>query len=369
MRIGILTLPLSTNYGGNLQAYALQTVLKRLGHDVLVISKPSYYELPSFKTILNRYIHNFFSSNKVDVYVEKHLNEKIDKSFNTNTYLLEKTGEFINLYIQQKKIKFFSELQCGDFDVFFVGSDQCWRPIYANPIQGYYLDFAKSWRIKRIAYAVSFGVDKWEYSENDTLKCKKLVKKFDAVSVREDSAIGICKSYLDIDAKHVLDPTMLLSKEDYIVLIDAFKTKCVSQPINDLFCYILDVTDQKRTIISSVSNALNSFYTLCEDFYVEEWLNAFYTAKIVLVDSFHGAVFSIIFNKPFWVIGNAKRGNARFSSLLKMFGLEDRLIDPEDYVSVDWKAGIDWIKVNETLEKQKKHSMAFIVENLEKNIS
>lgn len=366
MRIGIVTLPLSTNYGGNLQAYALQTVLKRLGHDVLVLNKPPYFELPSFKSVLHRYIHNIFSSNKVDVYLEKHLNEKIDESLNRNTELLEKTGEFTNLFIQQKKIKFFSELQCGDFDVFFVGSDQCWRPIYANPIQGYYLDFAKSWNVKRIAYAASFGVDKWEYSENDTLKCKKNAKKFDAVSVREDSGVGLCKSYLDIDAKHVLDPTMLLSKEDYIEIVNAFKKKCVPQPINDLFCYILDITEQKKSLILSVSKVWNTVPTLCSEFYVEEWLNAFYNARIVLVDSFHGVVFSIIFNKPFWVIGNAKRGNARFSSLLKLFGLEDRLIDPENYASVNWKAEIDWAKVNETLEAQKKKSMAFIVDSLEK---
>ena len=81
--------------------------------------------------------------------------------------------------------------------------------------------------------------------------------------------------------------------------------------------------------------ALNYTTTLCDEFYVEEWLNAFFTAKMVIVDSFHGVVFSIIFNKPFWVIGNAKRGNARFSSLLKLFELDDRLVNPDNYSLID----------------------------------
>ena len=366
MRIGIITLALSTNYGGNLQAYALQKVLEHLGHEVVVINKPPYFELPSLKSISKRYIHNLFVSNKVDVYVEKHLNEKIEAGVNNNTKSLRIANRFINQYIKQKSIKFFSELRCEDFDAFLVGSDQCWRPVYANPIQGYYLDFAKSWNVKRVVYAASFGVDKWEYSENDTIKCRELAKLFDAISVREDSGVELCRSYLGIEAKHVLDPTMLLNKEDYIAIIDKFKKVYCPQPINDLFCYFLDVTEKKRTLLSSVCKALNYTTTLCDEFYVEEWLNAFFTAKMVIVDSFHGVVFSIIFNKPFWVIGNAKRGNARFSSLLKLFELDDRLVNPDNYSLIDWNSKIDWVKVNRILLTQKMISLNFIVDNFKK---
>ena len=364
MRIGIITLSLFDNYGGILQAYALQTSLERLGHKVVVLNKIPYFELPSNFTVFRRYIIKYLLRKNIDIYTERETNKRIKKSFSKDTELLRKTRRFSDKYINHKDISYFQELCSTDFDAFVVGSDQCWRPIYAKPIQGYYLDFAKSWKIKRIAYAASFGVDKWEYTNSETLKCKKLVKKFDAVSVREDSGVGLCKTYFGIDVEHVLDPTMLLQREDYITLVDEFKQKCESQHIKGLFCYMLDITEQKKTLIDSVSKAWGMETTLCSDFCIEEWLDAFYSANVILVDSFHGAVFSIIFNKPFWVIGNAKRGNARFSSLLKMFGLEDRLIDSENYALVDWMAEINWDRVNDILEIEKKKSIEFIVDNL-----
>ena len=88
---------------------------------------------------------------------------------------------------------------------------------------------------------------------------------------------------------------------------------------------------------------------------VTSWLRGFMDAEMVIVDSFHGAVFSIIFNKPFWVIGNSKRGNARFESLLGLYGLEDRMITPGD--SVDWGKTIDWDRVNEIREREKEKSL------------
>ena len=83
---------------------------------------------------------------------------------------------------------------------------------------------------------------------------------------------------------------------------------------------------------------------------VTSWLRGFMDAKMVIVDSFHGAVFSIIFNKPFWVMANAKRGNARFDSLLSMFGLEDRMITPGE--DVNWSKPIDWAMVNEIRQNE-----------------
>ena len=95
---------------------------------------------------------------------------------------------------------------------------------------------------------------------------------------------------------------------------------------------------------------------------VTSWLRAFMDAEMVIVDSFHGAVFSIIFNKPFWVISNTERGNARFESLLKMFGLDDRMILPKD--EVDWQSYIDWKMVNEMRAKERKHCVELLKESL-----
>lgn len=361
MRIGIISLHLSCNYGGNLQSYALQTALERLGHSVEVINKKPYFELPSTLTVIKRYVNKYVLGRNIDIRVERNNNIRIARSLdNKKGESLHKVRQFADRYIHKRDIDFFSELSKQDYDAYVVGSDQCWRPLYATPIQGYFLSFAKSWNVKRLSYAASFGVDKWEYSEYDTLKCKDLVRKFGAVSVREDSGVKLCKDYLEVNAKHVLDPTMLLTKEDYLAIIDAYKQEKECESVNGLFCYMLDITERKQSVMNSVSMAWNTEYTLCKESYMEEWLNAFYSAKVVLVDSFHGTVFSIIFNKPFWVVGNAKRGNARFASLLKMFGLEERLIDLQDCSSVDWKTEINWQSVNEKLEHYRRSSITFL---------
>ena len=91
--------------------------------------------------------------------------------------------------------------------------------VQAQTLANAYLAFAKDWKqIKRIAYAASFGTDKWEYTLEETRECAALLKLFDAVSVREASAVQLCKNYFQIKAVHLLDPTLLLSKEDYLSL-------------------------------------------------------------------------------------------------------------------------------------------------------
>lgn len=106
------------------------------------------------------------------------------------------------------------------YDAVIVGSDQTWRPKYSPNIYDFYLDFiSKDKRIKRIAYASSFGVDDWEYSAEETKKCAKLSKLFDGISVREQSGIDLCKDHLGVDSELALDPTLLLNKDDYVTLI------------------------------------------------------------------------------------------------------------------------------------------------------
>ena len=102
----------------------------------------------------------------------------------------------------------------GEYDAFIVGSDQVWRPSYNQHLEQAFLNFTENWKnVKRIAYAASFGVDNWEFTKKQTKECKRLVQKFDFVSVREDTAVNLCKEHLGIEATHVLDPTLLLSAD------------------------------------------------------------------------------------------------------------------------------------------------------------
>ena len=221
-------------------------------------------------------------------------------------------------------------------DVLIVGSDQIWRPIYIENIADAYLDFAKDWEVRCIAYAASFGVADWsEYSYEQTQVCRELIKKFDAVSVREDSGVELCRNYLGVDAVHVLDPTMLVDIKHYMCHINSCKKR---YPERMCLAYILDEADDKLNVLNSIAHCQgynirqwkNIDIPNIKNPTVEEWLKGFHDAEFVFTDSFHGCVFSIIFNKPFIAFGNEERGMARFDSLLKMFGLEELLITSSD---------------------------------------
>lgn len=228
-----------------------------------------------------------------------------------------------------------------------------WRPKYfgLNQIENAYLKFAEGWNIKRISYAASFGTNEWEYTTKQTTECGRLLRVFDAVSVREDSGVALCERYFHVKAQHVLDPTMLLRKEDYIKL---FETANTPKSKGNLLCYILDETEEKRTLIKRVANdkrlipfrvnseVENQQASLSEQIQppLELWLRGFYDAEFVITDSFHACVFSILFQKPFLVCGNKKRGLSRFVSLLTMLELKENIVnDINEYVyhDIDWK--------------------------------
>ena len=211
MKIGILTHPLHTNIGGILQAYALQLILKKQGHDVVLINikRDNIFTL-SLK-ILVRAFRKYILFRR-DVVVLSEYEQKIKEQY---------TQRFVNMYINRTFATNFSSFKKDCFDAFVVGSDQIWRPsMLEYNIKEAFFSFAKDWDIKRIAYATSFGLDKWQFTTEEALICSELAKQFDLVTVREDSAVGLCAEHLGIQAHHVLDPTMLLQKEDYVNLIN-----------------------------------------------------------------------------------------------------------------------------------------------------
>lgn len=343
MRIAILTLPLHTNYGGILQAYALQTVLLRMGHEVEILQNTSVLgHNPLLMPLIygKRLAAKILKGDKIPVFLERKRKKEVP-------IIRQHTDRFIEKYLNLRKIKSFKEIMPSDYDAFVVGSDQIWRKPYFNgmwhaPMKDAFLNFTKGWNVKRIAYAASFGTDNIdEYSKTDIMECKEAIGIFDAVSIREDSGVEICKSKLGIEATHVLDPTMLLCKEDYEKIVTASK---VAESAGDMLCYILDPTPLKKEVINKVSanKELTPFNVFAEVNNVnipleqriqppiEAWLRGFMDAKFVVTDSFHACVFSIIFNKPFLAIGNASRGLSRFTSLLTALGLQNNLIMSEE---------------------------------------
>ncbi len=368
MKIGILTLPLHTNYGGILQAYALQIVLERMGHLVTVLDSKQHKSKPGIKAIFKRCLLKSIGKYKKPIFIENIYNK-------TYPEVSVNTQRFIDKYINNVFTPL-NELKESDYDAYIVGSDQIWRPSYYQPIQNAFLFFTEGWNVKRIAYAPSLGTDTWEYTESQEIECKHLIHLFDAVSCREASGTENLKKHFKVNVKHVLDPTMLLNAEDYTLLIE--KEKGLFNHKGEILNYVLDmnlniqdiinniVKDQKK-LTFKVNSRFEEYDAPVNERIqpsVESWLKGFKDADLVLTDSFHACVFSILFHKDFIVIANKERGLARFHSLLSMFGLEDRLItNMEEYCKIKNRP-IDYQKVDSLLEEKRKLSMSFLIKAL-----
>lgn len=367
MKIGILTQMLWGNYGGILQNYALQTVLKRLGHNPLTVN---YYF--SNRRVLEgviawcKYFIKRVLCMKAPEFAPRSLTSVI---YEHNDGIVQFCRRYINETFPMRGGRLKARIY-NNFDAYIVGSDQTWRPAYnwGDRLYYMYLDFVEdNDSVKKIAYAASFGVDNWEYSQEQTNKCKELIKKFDAISVREASGIDLCREYLNVESQHVLDPTLLLSADDYRSLIEnkGEKYNCDGE----VCAYILDMTPEKEKLIQNFcdKNKLR-WYLVGEQLKngdvssIESWLAGFDKAKYVITDSFHGSVFSIIFNKPFVSIGNDARGMSRFNSLLGIFHLKDRLVSENDELSIITSP--NWEAVNAILSEWQEKSINFLKTNL-----
>lgn len=378
MRIGLLTMTFNNNYGGMLQAYALMTHLKKNGYSPTLLNVqfpfPPLYKLPY--TIPKRFLLKYlFKSSSIDFVVP-------DWAFVMRKKIVEKnTNYFIQKYIQPKTNKItrnsaFGKRTKGLFDAYVVGSDQVWRPDMYYFINQAFFSFEKNNDILLLSYAASFGLDKWLYTTEQTDTFKSQLKRFVAVSVREDSAVDLCKRYFDKDAVQVIDPTMLLTPDDYLQLVLA-----ENEPKHEggILSYYLDPSEDKLAILRMVQDKFglavfnvnvkskDRASALSDQVYptVTSWLRGFMDAQFVVTDSYHGCVFAILFNKPFLVFGNIRRGLTRFTSLLDLFGLRSRLLlslDEYDASVLDQK--IDWGRINNILTEQRSFATNFLKTSL-----
>lgn len=377
MKTAILTLtPIHTNYGNILQAYALQTVLQRLGHEPYVLEKVPGFTLPLYRYPLayaKRLVLKYLLGKKQTILF---LEQKLRREYKV---IGQFTHPFVQKYIHTYHGPWTAEaMTAAGFQAFVVGSDQVWRPIYfdRHHIEQAYLSFTKGLSVKRLSYAASFGTDDWEYTPRQTEQCKALLQQFDRVSVRERGAVALCREHFGREALHVLDPTMLLTAADYRQLIA--QSPETLQPIEGLMTYILDSDFEKEAVAQRIAEhngwsvfRSNSRYEdltapLAERIQppVEQWLQGFAQAQMILTDSFHACVFSILFHKPFVVIGNAARGLSRFHSLLSLFDLESRLVTSAAEAERVAAQPICWETVDSRLEEERIKSMAFLKQHL-----
>lgn len=376
MKIAIFTQPLHTNYGGLLQAFALQKALKKeLNADSVTINiQMNQTFWMKSKSLIKNGINKFLLLKGNDLFDFKpNAEEKTHIGVHTDAFIRDHINT--TKKVSRNDINYLRKL---DKDAFIVGSDQVWRPKYSPNIYTYFFGFLnKTKRPITVSYAASFGVDEWEFTPKETKKCAALAKQFDAVSVREDSGVILCKNQLGVVAKKVLDPTLLLDVGDYLKIMGNTETQSKD---DFLMFYVLDPELVKgplvEKIIKNLNLRVNSIMPLpfrkenadkidkCVYPPVKSWLIGFYKAKFVVTDSFHGTVFSILFNKQFIALGNEQRGMSRFNSILKIFGLENRLVANIDQIDDILKEKIDYLKVNEILVDEKEKSLAFLKQSL-----
>lgn len=381
MRIGILTLRSNSNYGNILQAYALQRLLKEMGHNVHFIGseqvrkrRESVYLNFKLNPILaplvymKRAYRKYVKGERISVFYVKN----IRSSYLNKVQYLE---SFIKENLEYHNYNDFNEIEPNTYDMIVVGSDQIWRVENAKDILNSFLCFAQDWNIKRVAYSASFGIDSLEgYSSAEVVKCAELAKLFNAISVREDSGVVLCRECLGVEAEHLLDPTMLLEEQDYRNMITEIPIK-----ENILTKYFLSNNSGIKNLENKITArlALEPYSTRDEEIVLGslnnednklisplKWLAAFRDAKFVITDSYHGTLFSIIFNKPFVVLIDATKNTARFKSILKILGLEDRLIYKSSELLDKHFEAIDWQRVNKIKKEWQEKSFKFLKHNL-----
>lgn len=379
-KIGVLTYWSSVdNYGQILQCYALQNYLNKNGCDTFLIKfKPTTdYSLPyrvlkklSIKRIVEK-AKRILTRDSLKLYDNiKSDNAQLDCGFDKFRECYINSTE--KIYTSIKELR----KEPPACDVYICGSDQIWYESYYNRnVGGWFLQFGEA---KRVSYAPSIGrkvTDKRELRIMKSYLCS-----FDAISVREESAKYLLNTMGIPEAQVVVDPTLLLNKDDYLEIAEDYKNK--EEPY--VLIYILNIKDKSEIDWDSIEkflekNNLKARVVMSSGYYpvqelipnhknerlsVNQWIDAINNAEYVITTSFHGTVFSVLMNKKFVVfpLRDFKGANDRISTLLNKCNLEKRIVEQfsEEIISQE----IDWNTVNEKLEQYKKASFEFINKNI-----
>lgn len=342
MKIGILTHPQHANYGGILQCYALFEFLIKIGHEPIVLRRE-----PNRQPFIKRWIILLLRILRVPRYSNRN---NVDRTLNMRPFVekhLRRTKPVYN----NKQIKNL----CHEYELnaVIVGSDQVWRRDFAlNYGYNYFLDFVAPHVIK-VSYAASFGLDVWDYTKEETQQLKRLINEFTLISVREESAVKLCAENLDVNAEWVLDPTLLLTMDDY---------NKITSPrlIDDKYIFVYWLGD-KTIIQKDIERYKTDGYTIkninlkeekIQDS-IEDWLSYIKYADFVITDSFHGVVFSLLFRKKFFMHKNDSGGNGRLESLIKKLK-----ISPEQLHS---DKALDYMSIEERINKLREKSKEFLL--------
>lgn len=371
MRIAVITFFQSqNNYGQLLQCYALQSALRELGHRPYLIRygfhQKFFHWLKAENFFTNGGLHVTYHQFKKWLRSRKDTSERSFDTFR-KVHLTKSLRCYNSLAeLQQHPPK----ARC-----YITGSDQVWAQLLSiDDNKSFFLDFGPQ-NVKRIAYAPSFAVK--DYPSELKGKLAGQLRRFDAISVREQSGVRICKE-LGFEASLVLDPTLLLTSEQY--------RKLMKEPQKSNYCFVYQVNVSSKDELcwdvfsaynnkkgfASVAAFANPNYDIDMEFLtgaryvypsIELWLGYICNAAYVLTSSFHGVVFSLLFHKPFAVCLRKEglfAGNDRVITLLEMMNLSDRVVQDGMKAEEVIEKPIDWEKVDAILSQKRNESMVFL---------
>jgi len=378
-KVGIITILNVNNYGAELQAFALQQKLNEMGYDAEIINYV-FYKNPGFKMEKGSLP---FPINRLRNKIRDFILLKIDQlgSLLYPNISKKRKDNFTRFHSKWTKTSkpFYSQSQLysekHSYDVFIVGSDQVWNPNNGVNIEPYFLTFAPNNRLK-ISYASSFGVEKINLKLHDFYK--KNLLNLDSIAVRETSGVRLIDEIAGKKAAHVVDPTVLLTSEDW----KKFETE-----FSDSVPYIVVFVFKNSKFIDKVVNELSrktgyKVYRICKnEFKVDksssgiinlrdlgpaEFLGVYRKASFIVTSSFHGTVFSLLFEKKFITVGpSSKDNNVRQINLLEDVGLRDRFLFEDSTYDIDnFLVNIDYHNINEKISISRKVSIDFLSNNL-----
>ena len=377
-KIGIITFVNANNFGAELQAFASQYILNKMGYDAEIIDYVFYKNKRHIKTKKSRPIFKFTIKQKIAEYLLPRI-KKLKAIINKKQSNIRKSRfeafHRINTKFS-KEYRTIDELYLNppQYDIFISVSDQIWNPDIFSNIEPYFLTFAPK-GAKKISYASSFG--KNELSPNVANKYSTWLKEYYAISTRENTGVKIIKD-LSLNAECVLDPTLLLNMKEW----QKVEMKQKNIPQNYLLIYELISSPYLNTIAKEIAKNKNlKIVRICKDVYVEDkdksviniinagpaqFVYLFSHANYIVTNSFHGTAFSINFEKDFNIVIPSGRSNSnRQRNILNLTNLSDRLIEEGSDISNINYSKIDYKSATNLLNKEREKSLLFLKSNID----
>lgn len=381
-RIGIITILKCNNFGAELQAYATQKKLQQMGYDAEIIDY-LYYKHPHFKYtkkaktswkrkwktdaieyIKYQIIGKIFSViGPVFVRKQKVLDKKFENFHLKNTKLSKTYHSIEDLYAEKMS-----------YDVYMVGSDQVWNPGTGATLSPYFLTFAPK-EAKKVSYASSFGVARIPETLRNTYR--EWINNIDNLSVREDAGCAIIKELTGRNSAVVLDPTLLLTKDEWTDLYRGQNTESGYVLIYETYrsAKLLQMAYHyaKRHHISiyriqtkAILNNKDEGVINLEDCGPEDFVRLIANAGLVLTGSFHGTAFSVNMGVSFYsVLLRGRNNNSRITSLLEKLDLEDRIVYEDDpFEQISWNT-YDVANAQKLLQTERELSLRYLKDSID----